>query len=75
MLADALDGETDLDVMRRVVGRIGSEAERAVQTIDDLLRLSNFESSGRSEEIVDLASVVQAAISRGRIADEGRGVK
>ena len=75
VLADALDGETDFEVVRRVVTRIGAEAERAVQTIDDLLRLSNYESAGRNEEIIDIASIVQAAISRGRIADEGRGVK
>ena len=46
-----------------------------MQTIDDLLRLSNFESAGRGDEVVDIASVVQAAIARGRIADEGRGVE
>jgi two-component system, OmpR family, sensor histidine kinase SenX3 len=74
VLADALEGEDDVEVLRRLVGRIGAEAERAVQTIDDLLRLSNFEAAGRGDEVVDLASVVQAAISRGRIVDEGRGV-
>jgi two-component system sensor histidine kinase SenX3 len=75
VLADALDGETDPDVVQRVVGRIGAEAERAVQTIDDLLRLSNYESAGRGREVVDLGSVIQEAMSRGRIADEGRGVE
>lgn len=75
VLADALEEENDFDVVRRLVGRIGTEAERAVHTIDDLLRLSNFESAGRGQEVVDLASVVQSAISRGRIADAGRGVE
>ena len=38
VLADAIDGETDLDVVHRVLQRIVAEAHRAVNTIDDLLR-------------------------------------
>jgi two-component system sensor histidine kinase SenX3 len=75
VLADTLADEGDPVVIHRLIGRIGTEAERAVQTIDDLLRLSNYESARRSEEIVDLASVVQTAISRGRVVDEGRNVQ
>ncbi|MET0909154.1 MAG: ATP-binding protein, partial [Ilumatobacteraceae bacterium] len=75
VLADAIDGEDDLVVIHRVVARIVNESHRAVQTIDDLLQLSQIESSRQGEDVVDLASVVQAAIARGRIADAGRGVK
>jgi two-component system, OmpR family, sensor histidine kinase SenX3 len=74
VLADAIEGEDDLEVVHRVVRRIVDESHRAVQTIDDLLQLSQIESSRHGDEIVELASVVQAAISRGRIADGGRGV-
>ncbi len=75
VLADTLEDEVDPVVIHRLVSRIGTEAERAVQTIDDLLRLSSYESARRSDDIVDLAAVVQTAISRGRVVDEGRSVQ
>ena len=75
VLADAIDGETDLDVVHRVLQRIVAEAHRAVNTIDDLLRLSQIESARTDDEVIELASVVQSAIGRGRHADGGRGVE
>jgi two-component system, OmpR family, sensor histidine kinase SenX3 len=75
VLADAIEGEDDLEVIHRVVRRIVDESHRAVQTIDDLLQLSQIESSRHGDDVVELSSVVQAAISRGRIADGGRGVR
>jgi len=74
VLADAIDGETDLDVVHRVLQRIVAEAHRAVNTIDDLLRLSQIESARTDDEVIELAGVVQSAIGRGRHADGGRGV-
>ena len=75
VLADAIDGETDLEVVNRVVQRIITEAHRAVNTIDDLLQLSQIESAQTDDEAIELASVVQSAIGRGRIAVGGRGVQ
>ena len=43
VLADALVGEDDVDVIQRVVQRMVTEAERAARTIDDLLELSEIE--------------------------------
>ena len=54
--------------------RIVAEAHRAVNTIDDLLRLSQIESARTDDEVIELAGVVQSAIGRGRHADGGRGV-
>jgi two-component system, OmpR family, sensor histidine kinase SenX3 len=75
VLADAIDGETDLDVVHRVLQRIVAEAHRAVNTIDDLLQLSQIESARTDDEVIELAGVVQSAIGRGRHADGGRGVQ
>ena len=50
------------------------EARRAVNAIDDLLELSRIESGPLLEEVVVLADVVAAAIARGRVVDESKGV-
>ncbi len=74
VLAEALFGETDRDVIDRVAGRMVDEAHRAVQSIDDLLELSRIESGPLLEEVVALDDVVKAAIARGRVVDESKGV-
>ncbi len=75
VLADAIDGEDDLEIVHRVVQRIVDEAHRAVNTIDDLLRLSQIESTRHGDDVVDLCAVVAQAIGRGRVADGGRGIE
>ena len=74
VLGDALIGETDPVVIDRVAGRMVDEARRAVDAIDDLLELSRIESGPLLEEIVDLDDVVVAAVARGRVVDESKGV-
>jgi len=74
VLADALYGETDPEVIDRVAGRMADEAHRAVQSIDDLLELSRIESGPLREETVLLDDVVSAAIARGRAVDGSKGV-
>lgn len=74
VLGDALVGETDPVVIDRVVGRMVDEARRAVSAIDDLLELSRIESGPLLEEIVELDDVVAAAVARGRVVDESKGV-
>lgn len=74
VLAEALFGESDRDVIDRVAGRMVDEAHRAVKAIDDLLELSRIESGPLLEEAVALDDVVKAAIGRGRVVDEAKRV-
>jgi two-component system sensor histidine kinase SenX3 len=75
VLAEALIDETDPVIVQRLSDHLVDEAHRAVRTIDDLLKLSEIESTKPGDEVVDLASVVQSAVARGRIVDGGRGVE
>jgi two-component system sensor histidine kinase SenX3 len=75
VLAEALIDERDPDVVRRLADHLVEESHRAVRTIDDLLQLSQIESNKPGDTVVDLTSVIQAAIARGRIVDAGRGVE
>ncbi len=75
VLAEALIDESDPAIVHRLADHLVEEAHRAVRTIDDLLKLSQIESTRPGTEIVDLASVVQLAIGRGRAVDVGRGVE
>ncbi len=75
VLAEALIDETDPAVVHRLSDHLVEEAHRAVRTIDDLLKLSEIESSRPGDDVVDLAAVVETAIARGHVVDGGRGVE
>ena len=75
VLAEALIDESDAEVIHRLADHLVEEAHRAVRTIDDLLKLSQIESTRPGDTIVNLGSVVEAAIARGRAVDGGRGVE
>ncbi len=75
VLAEALMGETDPVVVHRLADHLVEEAHRAVRTIDDLLKLAEIESTRPGDTVVDLTSVVQTAVARGRAVDGGRGVE
>ena len=75
VLAEALVDESDTDVVHRLTDHLVEEAHRAVRTIDDLLKLSQIESTRPGDTVVDLTGVVQTAIARGRAVDGGRGVQ
>jgi len=75
VLAETLVGETDPKVIDRLSDHLVEEAHRAVRTIDDLLTLSEIESTRPGDEIVDLASVVRAAVARGQVVNGERGVE
>lgn len=75
VLAEALIDEPDPDVVQRLADRLVEEAHRAVRTIDDLLKLSQIESTRPGDDLVDLNAVVQLAVSRGRSIDGGRGIE
>lgn len=74
VLAEALIDESDPTVIQRLSDHLVEEAHRAVRTIDDLLKLSEIESTRPGDQVVDLAAVVESAIARGRVVDGGRGV-
>jgi two-component system sensor histidine kinase SenX3 len=74
VLAEALIDESDPAVVQRLSDHLVEEAHRAVRTIDDLLKLSEIESTRPGDEVVDLAAVVESAVARGRVVEGGRGV-
>jgi two-component system sensor histidine kinase SenX3 len=74
VLAEALIDESDPVVVQRLSDHLVEEAHRAVRTIDDLLKLSEIESTRPGDQIVDLAAVIESAVARGRVVDGGRGV-
>jgi len=75
VLAEALIDESDPAVVTRLAGHLVEEAHRAVRTIDDLLKLSQIESTRPGDTVVNLTGVVNTAITRGRAVDGGRGVQ
>ncbi len=75
VLAEALIEEDDLQVVHRLADHLVDEAHRAVRTIDDLLKLSQIESTKPGDTPVDLIAVVANAIARGRTVDAGGGVQ
>ncbi|HZN15824.1 MAG TPA: ATP-binding protein [Acidimicrobiales bacterium] len=65
VLAETLADEDDLEVVRRLAGRISGEVARAEQMIVDLLDLSRIESDAPAPtEPVDVAEIVAAAVER-----------
>jgi two-component system sensor histidine kinase SenX3 len=75
VLAEALIDERDPEIVHRLAEHLVEESHRAVRTIDDLLKLSQIESTRPGDTVVDLVAVVRAAMSRGRAVDAGRGVQ
>jgi two-component system sensor histidine kinase SenX3 len=67
VLAETLQDEDDLATIHRLAGRMMVEAERATNTIDDLMELSRIELGGdRTMERVPVAELVADAIERVR---------
>lgn len=76
VLAEALTGEDDPAVTRRLAERIHADAFRMSRTIDDLLELTRIEvAEPESREPVVLRSVVDDAIGRAESAAGVRGVQ
>jgi two-component system, OmpR family, sensor histidine kinase SenX3 len=75
LLAETLADEDDLEVVRRLAGRISREVARAEQMIADLLDLSRIESDEEaSVEPVAAGDVVAAAVDRVLAKAGERGV-
>jgi two-component system, OmpR family, sensor histidine kinase SenX3 len=67
LLAETIDGESDPEVMARLVRRMGGEAERLSRTIDDLLDLSRIEANEAPRDaIVRVSEVVWEAVASRR---------
>lgn len=65
VLAETLEGETDPEIIGRVVGRMFGEVQRATRTIDDLMELSRIELGGeRDREAVPITEIVDQALER-----------
>jgi two-component system sensor histidine kinase SenX3 len=74
VLAEALMDVDDLDIVRRFVTKMVTEAHRVGITIDDLLELSRIELGGEAVRLgVDVTTVVEGAIDRVHsLADDRR---
>ena len=67
LLAETIDGESDPDVVARLVRRMGGEAERLSRIIDDLLDLSRIEANEAPRgAIVAVSDVVTEAVASRR---------
>ena len=76
LLAETISDEDDLEVVRRLSERIVTEADRAANTIDDLLELSRIEFADDAEmEDLALDDVITEAVARIDTAAEQAGVK
>jgi two-component system sensor histidine kinase SenX3 len=75
VLAEALQGEDETEVVERLAGRLQAEAMRLGHTIDDLLALSRIESGELFEPTeLDLDDVVTSALERTASPAERRQV-
>ena len=67
VLAETLEDETDLVTVHRLATRMLAEAERAANTIDDLMELSRIELGGdRQIERVRVVELIESAVDRVR---------
>jgi two-component system sensor histidine kinase SenX3 len=76
LLAETLSGEDDPEVARRLAMRMQTEAFRVARTIEDLLQLSQIETTELpSKEVVAVEAIVREAVDRTRPSAELRDVK
>lgn len=75
VLADAMAGLDDLDLVHSLAERMVVEAHRASSTIDDLLELSRIELGGAIDhEMVDVGMLIAEAVARVRTMADAAGV-
>ncbi|MED5394531.1 MAG: ATP-binding protein [Actinomycetota bacterium] len=75
LLAEALEGEADPVVAARLTGRIGTEARRVSDLVEDLLDLRSIEEVDASgPTTVDLVAVVVEVVDRVEPMADRRGV-
>jgi two-component system, OmpR family, sensor histidine kinase SenX3 len=65
VLAETLVGDTDPDTLGRIVNRMLAEADRASETIDDLMELSRIEAGGdQLIEPVRVSDIIRGGVDR-----------
>lgn len=75
VLADALVGEDDVEIVQRLIQRMVREAERASRTIDDLLELSEIEQQDIANLVtISVNDLLQGVVERFAQAAEHRDV-
>jgi two-component system, OmpR family, sensor histidine kinase SenX3 len=75
LLAETIHAEEDPQIIRRLAGRMVSEATRLADTIDDLLVLSRLEAEEQTDHgTVPVHQVVAEAVTRIRPAAENVGI-
>ncbi|NND75815.1 MAG: two-component sensor histidine kinase [Ilumatobacter sp.] len=75
VLAETIADERDPTVTSNLSARLVDEAHRAIRTIDDLLELSRIETKVPADDCVDLATIVDLAIERGKASALGRDIE
>jgi two-component system sensor histidine kinase SenX3 len=74
-IADSTGDDVDVDVVRRLAGRMVDESHRVARTIEDLMELSRIELGEEPvRDVVELSDVVDAAIERVRPMAEVRRI-
>ena len=72
LLAETIDGESDPQVVARLVRRLGGEAERLGRIVDDLLDLSRIEANETPQAtLVQVGEVVSEAVQSLRSVADG----
>lgn len=75
LLAEALEGERDLEVVERLTGRIGNEARRVSDLVEDLLDLRSIEEGDvGGATTLDLVEVAAEVLERVQPLAQRRGV-
>ena len=76
VLADMVESETDSRLARKVATRLGEQARRVVQMLDDLIELARLEAEeGRIRQAVSVGSLVNEAVARATPLADTRGVR
>jgi phosphate transport system regulatory protein PhoU len=75
LLAEALEGDQDVEDRKRLTEMLRREATRVGDIIDDLLELTRLEETETSFDVLDLDYIVHAAIEKVRSFADGNGVE
>jgi phosphate transport system regulatory protein PhoU len=75
LLAEALEGDQDVEDRKRLTEMLRREATRVGDIIDDLLELTRLEETETSFDVLDLDLIVHAAIEKVRSFADGNGVE
>ncbi len=76
LLAETLEDETDPEIVRRLSGRVFTEAHRAANIVEDLLELSRVEAAeAHDEEPLVVSDLVDEAKDLVSSAAESQGVR